>query len=106
MNRRTLLIYALATPIVWQARAPAVPYTDDEAADAAGALLSLTRDEQEALAPDTQSALGEALLWALKYERETSWLAASVLEDFSKFPALVTTLQGRLHTRAMTLGIR
>ena len=112
-TRRTVLVYALAAPLLPLAPRLVPPaaalgkasYALTEAAEAAGHLLLLREDEQDALPPDTQRALGEALLWALKYDRDTSWLAAAVLDDPSRFPELLTRLQTLLATRATTLNI-
>lgn len=109
MNRRTFLACALATPVITLPVSSLSlgrdSYALEEAVEAAGSLLMLTEQEESALMPDVRRALAEALLYALKYEKETSWLAASVLDDFSTLPQLIGRLEGILHTRAQTLGI-
>lgn len=113
-TRRTFFMYAAlaaATPLIefpvrHAAALSAEPYAMTEAVEAAAHLLLLTESEVRAMSPDTRHALAEALLWALKYDRDTSWLAAAVLaHDFVRLPELITRLQGLLETRATTLRI-
>jgi hypothetical protein len=96
----------LELPIRHAAALGTEPYAMTEAVEAAAHLLLLTESEIRALPPDTRRALAEALLWALKYDQETSWLAAGILaHDFARLPELITRLQGLLETRAITLRI-
>jgi YspA, cpYpsA-related SLOG family len=114
-TRRTFFMYAalaaaaaplLELPLRHAAALGMEPYAMEEAVEAAAHLLLLTESEVRALPPDTRRALAEALLYALKYDQETSWLAASVLaHDFVRLPELITRLQGLLETRATTLKI-
>lgn len=109
MNRRTFFTYALATPVLTLSVSTlglaSEPYALEEAVEAAGSLLMLTEQEQSALMPDTRKALAEALLYALKYDKDTSWFAADVLTDYQLLPQLIAKLEGMLQTRAHTLGI-
>jgi hypothetical protein len=114
-TRRTFFMYAalaaataplLELSLRHTAAFGAEPYAMEEAVETATHLLLLTETERRALPPDTRRALAEALLWALKYDQETSWLAAGILaHDFARLPELITRLQGLLETRATTLRI-
>jgi len=114
-TRRTFFMYAalaaatapfLDLPIRQAAALGTEPYAVTEAVEAAAHLLLLTETELRALPPDTRRALAEALLWALKYDHDTSWLAAGILtHNFARLPELVTRLQSLLTTRAATLRI-
>jgi hypothetical protein len=111
MNRRTFFTYALAAPVIAMPLSGALnasgseSYVLEEAAETAASLLVMTEEEQSALVPDARRALAEALLYALKYDKETSWLAADVLIDYALLPQLIVKLEGMLQTRAHTLGI-
>jgi len=113
-TRRTFFMYAalaaatplLELPVKHAGALGTEPYAVTEAVEAAAHLLLLTETEVHALPPDTRRALAEALLWALKYDHDTSWLAAGILtHDFNRLPELITRLQALLTTRANTLRI-
>lgn len=116
-TRRTLLGYGaasvallsgLGTPAgtlaAW-AQTPATDADDSAALACVATLLALTPRQVARLSLGQQAMLVQSLLWLLKYDRDTTWLAAQALEDAAHLPAFVALVRDKLQEVADTLHI-